>query len=65
MNMYKENLVIGQFYSKHTVQCMFLVNKPLYGQAGFLLRFVKGGNKFAIAGGHHLFNVCQGMIGLR
>ena len=32
---------------------------------GFLLRFVKGGNKFAIAGGCHLVNVSQGIMGAR
>ena len=29
---------------------------------GFSLRFVIGGNKFAIAGGYHLVNVSQGLI---
>ena len=30
-----------------------------------MLRFVKGGNTFAIVGGHHLVNVSQGMLGVR
>ena len=33
--------------------------------AGFLLRFVKGGNKFAIAGGRHLVHVSHGMMGTK
>ena len=33
--------------------------------SGFLLRFVKRGNQFAIAGGHHLVNVSQGMVEAR
>ena len=32
---------------------------------GFVLRFVKGGNKFAIASGRHLVDVSQGMMGVR
>ena len=35
-------------------------------RSGFLLRlFVKGGNKFAIAGVRHLVNVSQGIMGPR
>ena len=43
----------------------FSVTLWLFLKAGFLLRFVKGGNTFAIAGGRHLVNVSQGMLGVR
>ena len=33
--------------------------------SGFLLGFVKGGNKFVIAGGYHLVNVSQRIMGTR
>ena len=48
--------------SKTTKYLMFCLG--VY-KTGCLLRFVKGGNKFAIAGGCHLVNVSQGMIGAR
>ena len=34
-------------------------NVTYYAHVGFLLRFVKGGNKFAIAVGRHLVNVSK------
>ena len=37
--------------------------KSVSSNSGFLLRFVKGGNKFVIAGGRHLVNVSKEMMG--
>ena len=38
------------------LDCIHIKRTESYLTTGFLLRFVKGGNKFAITGGRHLVN---------
>ena len=61
MNMYKENLDIGQYYSKCTVQCMFLVNKAIIWTSRVLVKICKRRQQQE----QHLVNVSKGMIGVR